>query len=77
MGQSYPQHYNPTLGRDGCMAEVTIEIDDDLLDEAVRVESETDERGRFTLGTDYARHEVELLIVRSDRIRPKEAQSAD
>jgi len=57
------------------MAEITIEVDDDVLDDAVRVERETDHRGRLNLGTDYSDQTVEVLVLESNQT--EESQAAD
>ena len=57
------------------MATITIEVDDDFLDEVVRFEGETDSRGRLTLGSEFAHEDLEVLIV--DQTSTKESQAAD
>lgn len=59
------------------MAAITIEVDDEFLDEAVRVEGTTDERGRLNLGSDHGGMEVEAIIVEAKQASSSEGQSDD
>jgi hypothetical protein len=59
------------------MASITIEVDDDVLDDVVRVEGETDSRGRLNLGSDFGDETVEVLVLESHQTSTKESQTAD
>jgi len=48
------------------MAEIMIEVDDDVLDGAVRIGGETDHRGRLNLGTNFKNQSVEVLVVEAN-----------
>lgn len=52
------------------MATLEIEVDDD----AVTVEGPTDDRGRLTLGSEYAEQTVEVVVVAT---ADTEANTAD
>jgi hypothetical protein len=52
------------------MAELTIEIPDD----APEIEGRTDDRGRMTLGSEFAEQHVRVVVVES---RDREVATAD
>jgi len=60
---------------DACMATITIDVEDDFLDDVVRFEGETDSRGRLNLGSDFADEDVEVLVV--EQTSTKESQTGD
>ena len=59
------------------MAEITIEVEDDILEDVVRVEGQTDHRGSLNLGTNYGNQDVEVIIVEAGHSTTKESQTAD